>query len=350
MLSNTSSKKSAGRSDPDFSFGTIFLFLSLLFSAIGLLPWLHFLDSKVLFSTPFHRFVMINLSLFFFLIPIFLELRLKPKTIGFKDSGDQKSKLINLFLTGILSLSFVALSALWNRNHLLPHLCAAASGFLFLLLLVIKRHSISEKRLYLGYFMASIFLFSNTILGFDIFLPGFFSSTFFDFAYRLLFRFIPVLFILFMSLSYLSKTKLSSKASLFFPLLAVLLLAPSLLSSAVNTVHYLHFIYVFGLGALFLLSLRSLFGISRQTKERDRKSFSKTELSLWFLLLLTAVTRMTAHMSENIYISHLSYAALLWIATLLLWAFIQFQSRICKISNSATKKGKYKCQNQDQKL
>lgn len=100
--------------------------------------------------------------------------------------------------------------------------------------------------------------------------------------------------------------------------------------SALFPMYYIHALHVMLIGGFGLMILMIA---SRVTLAHGNYGFSlelKSKLLyiLGSLIFLTALTRYTAVFWSKIYISHLGYAAIIWILTLLIWSFYFFKKML----------------------
>lgn len=90
---------------------------------------------------------------------------------------------------------------------------------------------------------------------------------------------------------------------------------------------YVHWAHIFFIGGLSLLTLLISFHVvlAHGANSCPKKKISRWILAFTILILFSALTRATAVLWPKIYLSHLSYAAVTWIASLLIWIYLIFR-------------------------
>lgn len=88
-----------------------------------------------------------------------------------------------------------------------------------------------------------------------------------------------------------------------------------------NYTHSLHGVFIGGFSLLTLLVGTRVI-LAHSTEGRGPEKTSKSILGFTFLFLLSSITRITAIIWPNVYLSHLGYAAVLWIMGLILWIWV----------------------------
>jgi len=92
------------------------------------------------------------------------------------------------------------------------------------------------------------------------------------------------------------------------------------------SVHFNHIIFI---GALSLMFFAVATRVTLSHGGHDQQLEVKSK-ALWFMLVLffiAMITRVTAHMLSDLYVSHLAYAAIAWIIGCLIWACV-FLSKV----------------------
>ncbi|MBY0415860.1 MAG: NnrS family protein [Bdellovibrionales bacterium] len=94
-------------------------------------------------------------------------------------------------------------------------------------------------------------------------------------------------------------------------------------------IHFMHLFYIGGLSLMTLL-VASRVTLSHGGHDMKPEIKSKTLIGLVFIFTLAALTRFSAGLFPQLYLSHLLYASLVWIFGLLLWGG-KFIPKIIKI-------------------
>lgn len=87
-----------------------------------------------------------------------------------------------------------------------------------------------------------------------------------------------------------------------------------------HSIHFAHIYFVSGL-SLFVFSVMVRVILSHSGKDISIEKTSKIFYWFLFLLLLAGMTRATAHLFPEIFISHLAYASIVYTIFLMLWTF-----------------------------
>ena len=128
--------------------------------------------------------------------------------------------------------------------------------------------------------------------------------------------------------SFRGAARVSILVSCYFMLAGILggILSPD------QSVHYAHLYFAGGI-ALFLLMIMIRMSLSHGGHSLEGEKKSPFIWTILFLMVVAALTRGTAQLFPAIYFSHLAYAALLFVISLILWA-IKFLPGVLKIKSS----------------
>jgi uncharacterized protein involved in response to NO len=86
-------------------------------------------------------------------------------------------------------------------------------------------------------------------------------------------------------------------------------------------VHFMHLFYISGL-SLMTIMIASRVTLSHGGHDMAIESKSKAMIAVIFLFILAALTRMSAGFLPSQYLSHLFYAATVWIVGMTVWGVI----------------------------